>query len=91
MRSNLPQVRTGSCLLGLFSVFPPWKEGQTQDQSLKVEPAKTGSEGDVNMLNVSQGGPYSTHKLLVPERTEVKAALQVPGKARSASPSPATP
>lgn len=75
-RSNLLQVSTGSCLLGLCVRLPPWNEGQPQGQSLKVEPAQTNSEGDVNMLNVSQGGPHTRHtKLLLPESTGIKTAV----------------
>lgn len=77
-RSNLLQVSTGSCLLGLCVRLPPWNEGQPQGQSLKVEPAQTNSEGDVNMLNVSQGGPHTRHtKLLLPESTGVILALRL--------------
>lgn len=69
--SKLLQVSTGSYLLGLCVSLPPWN--LSQGQRLKVEPPQTSSEGDVNMLNVSQEGPYTGHtKLLVPESTDFK-------------------
>lgn len=81
-RSNLPQASTGFCLLGFCVRLPPWK--LSQGQSLKVEPAQTSSEGDVNMLNVSQGGLYTLHtKLVVPENTGIKITLPFKSQKKS--------